>query len=110
MGMIVCIAHEGVEYFMDWSTIADGPITDGMKEGEFREYYAKEYGDYSMEGLSDRLERARISGSSSRLSVSLEDFLGYNRAGENETCLTLDQIVQKYIVNNTYQKKENSNG
>lgn len=45
------------DYYMEWSTIVDAPVTYGMSLDEFKEYYKEQYGIKGMEGLEDRMTR-----------------------------------------------------
>jgi hypothetical protein len=84
--------------YLEWSSVVDAPVTCGMTRGEFRDWYKREYGASGMAGLEDRLRRADEKGTSSYFHASAEDQLQHNRAGNHETTLTLDQIVDFYCV------------
>ena len=90
------------EYYLEWSSVVDAPVTFGMPLEEFEEYYRARYGIDSLDGLADRMERVEKTGTSSRLDKNLEEFIASNRAGKNETCLTLEEIKDWYCI-----KKEN---
>lgn len=84
-------------YYMEWSTVSDRPITNGMDLFKFRKYYIKNYGISSMQELNERLERVEKQGCSSLGNYEDLDFLiRTNRAGENESCLSLEQIIEQY--------------
>ena len=85
--------------YMEWSTVVDAPVTNGMRLAEFMEYYQDEYGTHGMDGLEARMERvARFGHSALGKTQSLADLLERNRAGDNEKCLTEDEIYQKYCT------------
>ena len=84
--------------YLEYSTICDAPITVGMTRDEFRAYYVEKYGTSSERDMDGRLERTDAKGTSSRIHNSVADVICYNRAGKNETRLTLDQIVDFYVT------------
>lgn len=84
--------------YMDWSTIVDAPITCGLTLDEFKSYYKEQFGARGMQDLPQRLERVEKKGTSSHIHKNRDDVLSYNRAGKNNTCLTVEQIVDFYVV------------
>lgn len=52
------------DYFLEWSTIVDAPVTYGMSLEEFEQYYRHEYGESGMRELPGRLERVKENGTS----------------------------------------------
>lgn len=85
------------EYFLEWSTGVDAPITFGMSESELREHVREEYGAVGIADLDERIARCRKRGTSSRIG-SLEGYISTNRAGAGETRLTTAQIIDAYCV------------
>lgn len=82
---------------LEWSTVVDAPITELMREDEFVEYYRESYGKQGLAGLEERMERVRMKGVSSMVHSSLKDLVsGYNRAGPDETYLSIDEIMEAY--------------
>lgn len=101
MGLIIKI-HDGkdnTDYYMEWSTIFDAPLTNGTSLDVFKDYWEKRYGWQDVESLNERLVRVEKKGTSSHLDKSLEDTLLCNRAGENEKELTKDEILEKFCRN-----------
>jgi hypothetical protein len=86
------------EYYLEWSTIVDAPVTFGMKREDFEAYYREMYGINGMRDLSKRLERADKKGTSSHYHESADDVISGNRAGPNESKLTRDEIYQAYCL------------
>lgn len=84
------------DYYLEWSSVVDAPVTYGADLKTFKEYYEKEYGRSSMDSLNDRLERVEKQGTSCSLGSTLDEMISYNRAGENETTITKEQILDKY--------------
>ena len=93
------------DYYMEWSTIVDAPVTYGLELQEFKDYYRDEYGANEISALDERLKRVDTKGISAH-DETLEDLLGCNRAGKKETCLTKQEILEQYclkrMVNNFY--------
>jgi hypothetical protein len=82
--------------YLEWSTIVDAPITYGMSLNEFKEHYKEQYGANAMRSLQDRLKRVEKYGTSAIEGMSIENLIAGNRAGEDETELTLADIERDY--------------
>lgn len=96
---IIKLTDEGKkDYYLEYSSVCDAPITYGMDLDEFKEYYQEEYGKSGMEGLPQRLARVEAVGTSEYSAKSVDETLVCNRAGKNETRLTKAQIVEMYCV------------
>lgn len=79
---------ENEEYYLEWSSVVDAPITKGMTRNEFIEWFKTEYGEqYVQEWLNNENNFADI-----------ENFLKYNSAGENDEELTKEEIFELYCV------------
>jgi len=52
------------DYFLEWSTIVEAPVTYGLSLEEFKEYYRHEYGESGMRELPALLEMVKQSGTS----------------------------------------------
>jgi hypothetical protein len=82
-----------------YSTIVDAPL---FKEAATLEmltnWYALEYGQHGLRDLPERLERAHAKGTSCINDRDLEDCITLNRAGENESELTFDELVARYLT------------
>jgi hypothetical protein len=85
------------EYYLEWSTIVDAPVTFGMSKEDFLKHYVHEYGHSRtiLSELDRRMERVEETGTSAR-DRTLAQVLEFNRAGPSEKCLTREQIIQKY--------------
>lgn len=101
MGRYICKVNEGGrDYYFEFSSVVDAPVTFGMSREEFEKYYREEYGNSSMGfEFEDRMKRVEEKGTSSRLHDSAEELLRHNRAGMDETCLTVPQLIDAYCVN-----------
>lgn len=87
------------EFYLEWSTIVDAPVTYGMTLEEFKQYYLEEYGRSSMDALEFRLARVNNYGTSSVKGKSLKEMIIGNRAGPNEETLTMEGILDTYCLN-----------
>ena len=88
------------ECFMEWSTVSDGPNTGPMTEAELREFVKGEYGRRGEETIDARIARCRHRGHSLRGTeshASLECALNCNRAGKDETRMTIAQMVDYFL-------------
>lgn len=87
------------EWFLEWSTIVDAPVTYGMSLDALREYVKDKYGSEGLAELPERLARVEQRGHSFHGDSEGEDVIGLiaiNRAGLNETMLTYRQMVDVY--------------
>ena len=65
---------------------------------EFKAYYKERYGTEGLARLQDRLLRVEQSGTSDRLDRRpVKEWVSFNRAGENESQLTYEEIVKHYV-------------
>lgn len=101
MPRYICkISHENKDYYLEFSTVVDAPVTYGMSLEDFTEYYREEYGRSAMElEFPDRMKRVEAHGSSCRMGDSAEAIMRLNRAGKGETCMTMAQLIDTYCVN-----------
>jgi hypothetical protein len=96
---IVKLTHGAQDYYLEWSTVVDAPVTYGMPLEEFREYYRDEYGRVGEEDLAQRLARVEATGTSCRYPDSTADsVVEGNRAGPGETCLSKQEIIRRYCL------------
>ena len=102
MALILKIPDDktNTDYYLEWSTICDAPLTHGMSLGDFREYYNDQYGKQGMKEYPERMERVEETGNSSILpKYSNDDFYNFNRAGGAERCTDKEGILEKYCRN-----------
>jgi len=96
MGRFIVKLHE---YYLEWSTITDSPVTFGMTLNEFTEYYKAEYGRHGHRDLKMRLGRVEEHGSSAHEECYWHpDLFKGNRAGPNETELAEEEIYRAYCL------------
>lgn len=91
------------DYYLEWSTVVDAPVTFGMPLEQFKEYYKEEYGNYGLEKLSRMLPEIDEYGSTATLrspdiESNLKEFVELNRAGPKEKELTLDEIYKAFCL------------
>lgn len=81
----------GEDRYLAWSTIVDAPVTYGVTLQELRDYWQGEYG---RRGLAD-LDRRLANGGDPETLARVQPT---NRAGVDETRLSIEQIVDYYFV------------
>ena len=97
MPNIICHLPNG--NFLEWSTVVDAPTTYGVPRPEFDEYCRKRYGNRYFETEHEtRMDLAVEHGTSSRVPrpTSLAELVEHNRAGPNEECLRLEEILARF--------------
>jgi hypothetical protein len=82
--------------YLEWSTIVDAPVSSAMTLDGLRSYIWEKYGTNHASELDERLERVERNGTSSLAGHTAEDLVRSNRAGKNETRLTVDEILEQY--------------
>ena len=91
------------EHYLIWSTIADAPLTYGMTRDELTEWTRDEYGKKGLEELPARLARVDAKGTSAHREESAVSTIWLNRAGPNESCLTIEGIYRHYCLEEPVQ-------
>lgn len=83
----------GRERYLVWSTVVDAPVTYGLSLRQLRIFWRGEYGRVGLESLDSDLARGhRV------MSVASIARGPSNRAGAEETSLSVAQIVDYYFV------------
>ena len=103
MGMFIIKINDerdNKDYYLEWSTIIDAPVTYGFDLESFKEYYKEEYGNNGMENLNKRLKRVEKKGTSSLTHSSVDVYFNNNRAGNKEKTLSKEEILDKYCRKN----------
>jgi hypothetical protein len=93
---LIKLTEKDNEWYLEWSSVVDAPITYGMSLKELREYIKVTYGTEGLNDLESRLERVEKYGTSYRPKVEIDDLLEYNRAGKNEKSISKKQIIKIY--------------
>lgn len=83
------------DYYMEWSTVVDAPVTWGMTLDNFKEYYIEEYGKSSVDELEKRLLRVEERGCSAMFD-DLDSLIQTNRAKEGGGKATKTYILDNY--------------
>lgn len=96
---IVKLSYKSKDYYLDWSTVTDSPITYGVSLDKFKKYIKKEYGKEGLENLPQRLKRVNKKGCSSHI-CTLYDLIATNRAGKNDKHLTKNEVIRQYCLQN----------
>jgi hypothetical protein len=86
------------EKYLVWSTVVDAPITNGLTLEELTDFIEWQHGQEGLADLPDRLKRVEESGTSA-VGYNVYDIITYNRAGPNESCLTKEELIEKYVRN-----------
>lgn len=81
------------EHWLIWSSITDSPITYGGTREEVERYWRREFGESCK--FDECAARAVANGCSFH-GQALDDLVRFNRAGPNESCATLEQILDEY--------------
>lgn len=84
------------DYYFEWSTVVDAPVTCGVDRETFIEEYLDRYPNDPRYMLDERLRRVDKTGTS-MFGITAEELISLNRAGPNETCLTKEQIIERYV-------------
>lgn len=99
-GIVKLTDDEKNDWFLEWSTVVDAPVTYGMTLKDFTEHYIEEFGETGERELAPRLERVARNGHSflGDHHGDVINVIGGNRAGQNGTELTYRQLVAAYCV------------
>ena len=89
------------DYYLEYSSIVDAPIVGGMKLEDFKKYYKEEFGNSGYKNLQERLRLTDKYGSS--CGESAEEVIQGNRAGKNESCISLDEMYYAYCLGEPIQ-------
>ena len=95
--MAQLILHKDGAYNI-FSTIVDAPIYDSaITLNQLTDVIRHEHGEEGIRGLTGRLNRAHETGCSG-YNETLETCILGNRAGENESELSVDDFIAKYLT------------
>jgi hypothetical protein len=92
---IVKLTDADGDWYFEYSTIVDAPVTHALSRTEFEAYYLRQYGEQGMRNLPDRLTRVEARGTSAHSDTSAEDTLAVNRAGPDETHLEPPELLRQ---------------
>lgn len=92
------ILHKDGAYNL-YTTVADGACYESaLTLEQLEEALRFEGGQRAIDELPARLERAHRTGCSAMSGETLEDCISCNRAGPNETRLTVEEFVRQYLT------------
>ena len=89
--------------YMLWSTSWDKPVGWAMTQQQFVDFYRVRHGNaamgdwYGMGDFQRRMDRVEDTGCS-MIAETLDEFIVANRAGPDETELTMDEIYEEYCT------------
>ena len=92
---ILSLHRDGETRYVEWSTVVDAPVTYAMTEDELRAHMKEEYGNEGLRELPERMKRVAATGTSFR-DTTADEVTSGNRAGPDETTLTMDELVATY--------------
>lgn len=99
------ILKVGDDQYLEWSTVADAPRTFIMTRDELLNFYREEYGREGLQQLELELPEIDRVGTAATGYQDVEDYVACNRAGLDETELTLEQIRESYRNEETYKQR-----
>lgn len=90
-----CVAKLADDEYVEWSTVVDAPITYICNREEMKAHLLERYGTAGRP--DERIARADKRGTSwIDREETMEDLVALNRAGDDETELTLGEIREQY--------------
>lgn len=95
-----CVAKLAEDTYVEWSTIVDAPVTYTMTREQMLSYLDRKDGERSYDENRQRLNRTDLTGTSFHDATSLKNLISGNRAGEKETRITLEEIIERYHPKN----------
>ena len=93
------MAHHVIKlekYYLEWSTVLDAPITIGTTLARFKTYYRRKYGSEGIKYLQERMYRLEEKSIASSYYNYADDLIKCNRAGPDETCLKVGELIKVY--------------
>lgn len=91
------------EYYLIWSSIVDAPLCICDSVADVTDYIREEYGCEGVRNLPPRLARVEAKGTSSLGEESAISTIWLNRAGPNESTLTIEGIYRHYCLDEPLQ-------
>lgn len=96
--MAQLILHKDGAYSL-YTTVVDGACYESaLTLEQLEEVIRFDLGEQGVLGLPVRLERAHATGCSALSGMTLEECISCNRAGPNETNLSVADFVAKYLT------------
>jgi hypothetical protein len=101
MGRVILKLAE--DEYVEWSSIVDAPVTYILSREKMLDHLRDEYGRHGWRENVERMKRADEKGSSAWGSETVAELIEFNRAGINETCLSLEQIRRRFKDSESYE-------
>lgn len=86
----------GPDQYVEWSTVVDAPVSYILTRKKMEAFLLAEAVKKARDRVTERLDTADRNGLTFVDCGSVAELVRGNRAGPNETELTLEQIVEKY--------------
>lgn len=97
MGRAIIKLNDGErDWYLEWSTISDAPVTNGMSLEEMKARQTERYGTAGIEDWEYRVKLLHLVGTTWFGGESVDATIADNRAGDGESCLTKEQLIAKY--------------
>lgn len=107
MGRFIMKLHddkENKDYYLEWSTVVDAPVTYGMSLEEFKQHYIEAYGSQEMKNLEERLARVEEKSISAHHPYDrLNSYFEFNRAGKKGGTLSKEGLLKNYCRSHNAQ-------
>jgi hypothetical protein len=84
------------EFYFEWSTIVDAPVTYGVDRETFIKGYREAYPHEPPGMLDERMRRVDAFGSSRFDATAADILIAGNRAGPDGKCITKEEIIKLY--------------
>lgn len=84
------------DLYCEWSCVCDAPASMLMPLDQFRAYYFDAHPHATEHGLAERMQRVHAHGLSAMTGETVQGLIACNRAGERETYITEDEIIERY--------------
>ncbi len=94
---IIKLSRGGEDWYMEWSTVSDGPGWGYCLE-TFKLLWGERFGSEGLRELEERLVRVEAKGTSMLDHKNVDETIAFNRAGPKGGCLTKNQIIDRYCT------------
>ena len=91
---IVKLTDEEGDWYFEYSTIVDAPVSYALRKDEFTEYYKKAYGEKSMLEFEQRMARVAEKGTSAMDYPNAEETVSFNHAGPRGEDLSPSEMLK----------------
>jgi len=103
------IVKLGPNQYVDWSTVIDAPVSYVLTADEMIERRIRQAKKEAEESTREALERADRTGTS-YLGITGVKVIDDNRAGEDESKLTREQLIEKFTYREESENEATDNG